>query len=80
MKAMKNNLKSLRNAAGLSLEELATLCRMTKGGIWELEKGANPSLRRAYIISTVLDLPVYEIWPDETEIIEETITLRRVKA
>lgn len=47
--------------------------------MWELEKSAaNPTLRVAYAISKVLGVEVTDIWPNTTDVIEETITVRRV--
>ena len=76
---MKNNLKELRNAAGLSLQKLGDMCRRSKVQIHTLEKGTSlPRLDTAYMIAKVLDKSVYDIWPDGTKIVEETIIVRRV--
>ena len=77
---MKNNLKLFREQANLTLQELADMYGGTKSHCWALEKGTSmPTLPTAYAIACVLDMTVYEIWPDETEIVTETITVRRVK-
>jgi len=77
---MKNNLKEVRVAAGLSLQELADMYGGTKPHCWCLERGKNsPKLNTAYAIAKVLNKTVYDIWPDETEMVEETIIIRRVK-
>lgn len=76
-----NNLKSLREAADLSLQTLADMCGRSKGQIWELEKdNANPTLSTAYAVAKVLGKSVYDIWTDATEIVEEQIIVRRVVA
>lgn len=77
---MENTLKQLRNKAGYSLEELGGMCGRSKAHMHELEKAtANPTLKTAYSIAKVLDVSVYDIWIDTTEIVEETITVRRIK-
>lgn len=76
---MNNNLKTLREAAGLSLQALGDMCGRSKGQVWELEKeSANPTIKTAYAVAKVLGISVYDIWPDQTKIIEEIITVRRV--
>jgi len=76
-----NRLKELRNAEELSLQQLGDMCGRSKAHIHELEKqGANPTIKTAYMIAKVLDKSVYDIWPDTTEIVEETIIVRRVLA
>lgn len=76
---MKNNLKEMRIKKGMSLEQLGEMCGKGKGAIWELEQQkSEPKLKTAYIIAKVLDVEVHEIWPNEVQIIEETITVRRV--
>lgn len=77
---MANNLKEARKAAGLSLQALADICGTSKGYLHCLEgPNGNPSLKTAYKIAAVLGKPVQEIWPDDTEIVEETIVVRRIK-
>ena len=77
---MKNNLKQIRKEAGLTLDELGGMCGVSKSHIHGLEKedGSAPNITTAYIISCVLGKTVYEIWPDETKVVEETIVVRRV--
>lgn len=79
---MKNKLKEFRKAAGLSLKGLGCHCGISAPHVYELEKesGPCPKLSTAYSIAAVLGKTVYEIWPDETEIVEEAIiTVRRIK-
>ena len=78
---MKNNLQGFRKAAGLSLQGLGDVCGLSKAHLHDLEKetGSCPKLSTAYAIAGVLGKTVYEIWPDTTEIVEETITVRRIK-
>lgn len=77
---MNNNLKQFRKEANLSLQNLADMYGGTKSHCWVLEKGTNaPTLPTAYAIAKILNKTVYDIWPDETEIVEETITIRRIK-
>lgn len=76
---MKNNLKEIRISRGLSLEEIGEMCGKGKGAIWELEQQkTEPRLKTAYIISKVLDVGIFDIWPDCVEVVEEVITIRRV--
>jgi len=76
---MNNNLKTFRESAKLTLQELADMYGGTKSHCWALEKGTSaPTLPTAYAIAKVLGRSVYMIWPDETKIIEETVTVRRV--
>lgn len=78
---MKNNLKALRNHAKLTLQGLGDMCGVSKPHLHDLEKetGSVPKISTAYAIAKVLGKTVYEIWPDETEVIEETIIVRRIK-
>lgn len=78
---MKNHLKKHRKKAGLTLQKFADLYGGTKAHCWALEKGdSTPTIKTAYAIAKVLDLTVYDIWPDTTRIVEETIVVRRIKA
>lgn len=77
---MKSNLKRLRNEAGYTLQQIGDMCRRSKAQMHELESDrANPTLKTAYAVSKVLSIPVEEIWPNEIEIVEETVTIRRIK-
>ena len=77
---MKNNLKNYRIDAKYTLQSLGDMCGISKAHMHDLENARNcPTLKTAYKIACVLDMTVYEIWPDETEIVTETITVRRVK-
>ncbi len=77
---MNSNLKKLRNKAGLSLQKLGDMCGRSKAQIHQLEKNpSSPTLKTAYLLAKVLDVSVYEIWIDDTEISEEIIVVRRVK-
>jgi len=75
---MNNSLKFYRNEAQFSLAGLGDLCGLSKAHIHTLEKGeSSPTIKTAYLIANVLNKSVYDIWPDTTEIIEETVTIRR---
>ena len=77
---MKGNLKKFRTDAGLSLQELGDMCGTSKGHMHELESDkANPRLLTAYGVAAVLEEEVTDIWPNTVTIVEETITVRRVK-
>ena len=78
---MRSNLKLFRTDAGYTLQALSDMCGVTKSHLHDLEKesGSCPTLKTAYSIACVLDKTVYEIWADTTEVVEETITIRRVK-
>lgn len=74
-----NNLKAHRQKAGLSLQGLADCLGCSRTNIWEQEKAtANPTLKTAYSIAAVLDVPVTDIWPPQIQVVEETITVRRL--
>lgn len=76
-----NNLKKLRTENKFTLQELGDMCGMSKTHIHRLEKdSANPTLKTAYSLAKILGVTVYDIWPDTIEVIEETITVRRIKA
>ncbi|MES2636338.1 MAG: helix-turn-helix transcriptional regulator [Pseudomonadota bacterium] len=68
---MTNNLKKLRKEAKLSLEKLGEQCGLRKSSVWVLEQGGNVLLHNAYAIAGTLHCTVQDIWPDETEFIEE---------
>lgn len=79
--AMKHetNLRQIRKDRGLSIAKLADMCGSYAANLYNLEVGkALPNLATAYTIAKVLDLTVYDIWPDNTEVVEEKITIRRV--
>lgn len=77
---MKNTLKQHRLKAELSLQKLADMYGGTKSHCWALERGANaPTLPTAYALAKVLGVEVYDLWPDETEIIEESVLIRRIR-
>lgn len=77
---MKSNLKQFRQDAGLTLQGLGDMCGVSKPHLHDLEKetGSAPKITTAYAIAKVLDKTVYDIWPDTTEVVEETIVVRRV--
>ena len=77
---MKSKLKQFRTDSGYTLQSIGDMCGITKSHMHDLEKetGSCPKLSTAYAIAKVLDKTVYEIWPDETEIVVETVTIRRV--
>lgn len=77
---MESNLKNIRNAKRLSLQALGDMCGITKSHMHCLENDKSlPRIDTAYGIAKVLGHSVYNIWPDTTEVVEETITVRRIK-
>lgn len=78
---MINNLKEIRNKLGFSLQELGDMCGgISKAQMHMLEsEKANPTLTTAYKVSIILQKPVTDIWPNKMKIVEETITVRRIK-
>jgi len=78
---MKSNLKDIRNKLGLSLQELGDMCGgISKAQMHMLEsEKANPTITTAYKLAVVLQKPVTSIWPNTMKIVEETITVRRIK-
>jgi DNA-binding XRE family transcriptional regulator len=78
-KVILNRLKFFRTKEGMTLESLARATRVSKGHIHSVEAGrSTPSIEVAYKIAKVLGMTVYEIWGDETEVEETTITIRRI--
>lgn len=77
---MNSNLKQFRRDAGLTLQGLGDMCGLSKSHLHDLEKeaGSQPKITTAYAIACVLGKSVYDIWPDETEVVEKTIVVRRV--
>jgi len=61
------------------LQGLADACGMSKSNMHSLEKGTEPRINTAYKIANILGQTVYSIWPDNYEVIEETITVRTLK-
>jgi transcriptional regulator with XRE-family HTH domain len=53
-------LKSRREAAGLSLQDVADACSLSKGYVWEIEAGktVNIGLLTAIRLSVALNVPV----------------------
>ena len=76
---MENNLKELRVAKSMTFQALGDMCGISKTHMHDLEKGkSSPTLNTAYAIAKILDATVYDIWPDKTEVVKETITVRRI--
>jgi len=77
---MKNNLKTIRENAGFTLQELALMCgKNSRTYIHYLEhESANPTLNTAYAISAVLGVEVTDIWPNDVEVVSEEKIVRRV--
>jgi DNA-binding XRE family transcriptional regulator len=60
---IKSNLKALRMARNLTLQQLADAVNRTKQAVAYLEKhGTNPRIDTAYAIAEALGVPVEEIW------------------
>ncbi len=78
---MKNNLRDIRTKEDMTMAALAESLGTNISLIQTLEKQKSPAPRldMAYAIAAVLNSEISEIWPDETEVIERTITIRRVK-
>jgi len=61
---MKNNLNTLRQHCGYTLTELANTAGLALSTVFSMEcDDANPTMKNAYKVAQVLDLSVYEIWP-----------------
>jgi len=78
---VKNNLKKYRKKAGFTHQKLADECGLSKSHVWEIEvkQTSSPTLKTAYAISAILGVTVFDIWPNTVEIVEEIITVRRIK-
>ena len=60
---MKNNLKQLREAAGLTMQQLGNKSGVSPSQICELEKATgNPTLKTSCSIAHALDTKVWCIW------------------
>jgi len=65
---MKTRLKEYREKAGLTQEQLAEKVKVARQTILFLEKAEyNPSLRLAFKISKVLEVPIQELFSFEDE-------------
>ena len=63
-------LRQLRQASGLSQEELAARCELDRTYIGGIERGErNPSLKNIYLIAAALDVAVSDLFsgPYETK-------------
>ncbi len=74
-----NNLKELREKAGISKSGLARLVGLSRQSIYDLEGESVPMITTAYAMANILGVSIYDIWPDTTEIEVEKVTIRRVK-
>lgn len=71
---MKNNIKTIREAQGLSVNDLATACNLSPCTILNLESGVTaPNLRTAYGISKILGKNIYHIWPNEMKVVTKSV-------
>lgn len=70
-----NNLKEVREKAGISKSELARLTGVSRQNIYELEADSVPLLTTAYAMADILEVSIYDIWPNETEYEEVSIWL-----
>ena len=77
---MINNLKKVRTAAGLSTQEVAVRAGSSRNYMNQLQQqsGPVPGLLMAYKIAKVLSTTVYDICPDNLQVVEETIIVVRV--
>jgi len=63
---MKNNLKNFRKVIGLSQEELANKCGVTRQTISAIENNKySPTLQLAFNIATILEVKVDELFINE---------------
>ncbi len=59
-----NNLRRIRRAQDLTLQELADKCDASKSYIWDVEnEESKPGLYKAYDICEALDCDIYEVFP-----------------
>ncbi|MFD1851931.1 helix-turn-helix transcriptional regulator [Oceanobacillus bengalensis] len=60
---MKNRIRELRKSAGLSQEEVAKLCKVSRQTINAIENDKyDPTLQLAFNMATVLDTTVDELF------------------
>ena len=75
-----NNLKHYRKLAGMTLDDVANFAASSKSNIWEVENNKTiPGVQMAYRIAAAVNQPIEEVFPDQNEYIEETVTTVRVK-
>lgn len=60
---MKNNVKKLRMAAGITLAELAERSGVPVSTISDIEHGREPRLMTAILIARALGKEVEQVWP-----------------
>ena len=67
---MKNNLKEVRKKIGLTLEDLANLCGVSKSQLHDLEQqdGAEPRITTAYSISAATGSSIHYLWPEPEQL------------
>lgn len=75
---MNCNLKQMRKAAALTLDDLADATGLSKGNLHAIENGQEPRMGTAQRIAAVFNCTVEDIWPSDVRIEETTITVRRV--
>ena len=77
---MKCNIKEFRKESGFSLRAMGEMCRISFTHLSQMEQGKSlPRIDTAYRVARILDKSIFEIWPDETEIVREEVTVIRVR-
>lgn len=62
-KSFGKKIRGLRLAAGLSQEQLASLCELDRTYIGGIERGErNPALKNIYRLARALNLPISELF------------------
>lgn len=77
---MKNNLKEIRESAGVSIRDLHERAGVPMGVIKQMETGARAivTLRDAYAIAAVLGTDIQDIWPMSLKVETKEVTIRTV--
>ena len=60
-------LRRIREALGLSFDDVANAVKLSKSGYWQIEQGSDPMLTTAYRLAEFFDLSVHDIWPSLNE-------------
>lgn len=76
---MKNNLKEIRESAGVSVRDLHERSGVAQGMIRQMESGGDiVTLRDAYAIAAVLGTDIQDIWPMSLKVETKEVTIRTV--
>ena len=75
-----NRLKTIMEEKEVTADMLALSCDISVPSVYKLSHQGNrgPALRTAYMISTVLECTVYDIWPNTASVEKVPTTVDKV--